>query len=830
MNARSLATLLRVELRRLWQFRGRSALVAALISVPVAAIVGGSVLISVTRPTLAEDCAHELGQADLRALAVGPAGGASAAEDVGAIAAAAVEAARAAGDSRARLLWLRGGRLDVEHAGLRSTGRAMIAAPEAFAADGLARGMAVLRSGSWPGAGEIALAPNLLAALDVAVGQPVDVGERALVVSGCVVDPEDLDVPLAIVTTDDAEVVRRVQSAWLIGASDIDAVAKPLWRANGVHVQLRRDIGERDGFEELVIFIVGGIGLLEAALVIAAAFGVSLRRRQREIGLLAATGAAGGGMLVAMLASACVLAIVGGVFGAGIGIGAAAAVHPWLDGWTGRLNGPLELPPVAVLTAVGLGIVTAVLAVWLPARSAARLPIRVALSGRRPVATPSGRWLAVGTGLVGLGAVSIAATPWIGGPAGGFALLGGAVFAVAGFGAASPWVLACLARLAAPLSLPWRIAVRDAGRFRVRDGAAVTAVLAGMSISITVATLLTSIEGVRGVRLPAYRSDWLLVEGPRAEASAARIAAELDAPHEVATWRAVHGSSRTAWFLYDRDDVGGRGRGWLVVADDATLTAMALIEHRDALAADQVLALGESIVADSVDWAGVLPAEQAVRVVPHERGERGPTFVVGAATAERLGLRTGPPPGRGIEPRVIRLDRAVTTADIARARGVITQGEDHSRSRAGGGATIDAAPLHQRPERAFHQLVLLICFLTGLVVVAIATALSASESAADARVLATVGASPGLLVRRTAARTGYLAAIGCAMAVPAGLVPAIGLLSISKFPLPLILPWPEIVLTAVGLPACAWFAAWAFASVVSRWRPDSVRVLAMENA
>jgi ABC-type antimicrobial peptide transport system permease subunit len=87
----------------------------------------------------------------------------------------------------------------------------------------------------------------------------------------------------------------------------------------------------------------GGIGLLEAALVVAAAFAVSLRRRQHEIGLLGSVGAAPGTIGAALLVSTGALAAAGALAGAVVGIGAAAALHPFLDAWNRRANGGFEV-------------------------------------------------------------------------------------------------------------------------------------------------------------------------------------------------------------------------------------------------------------------------------------------------------------------------------------------------------------------------------------------------------------------------------------------------------------------------------------------------------
>ncbi len=67
-------------------------------------------------------------------------------------------------------------------------------------------------------------------------------------------------------------------------------------------------------------------------------------------------------------------------------------------------------------------------------------------------------------------------------------ILSGAVLGVLGFGALSPWVLEKLGLMAPRLPVALRLAVRDTGRFRSRNGPVVTAVLAGLAASIALAT------------------------------------------------------------------------------------------------------------------------------------------------------------------------------------------------------------------------------------------------------------------------------------------------------------------------------------------------------
>ena len=62
-RARALA---RIELRQLRRSKTRSALIMALVALPVAGLIGGDILLRITVPTAGERAARDVGSADLR--------------------------------------------------------------------------------------------------------------------------------------------------------------------------------------------------------------------------------------------------------------------------------------------------------------------------------------------------------------------------------------------------------------------------------------------------------------------------------------------------------------------------------------------------------------------------------------------------------------------------------------------------------------------------------------------------------------------------------------------------------------------------------------------
>lgn len=676
----ALRALFRVEWRQITRHPARSLLVVLLVAIPVAAMVGGSALFKTTERSVADRRTQALGRASVRADLVDDASLARTREILARLAPAASVTA------------LVTGREIVAIPALRLAARLFAIDGSSLAADGIAAGMLYMHAGRAPTrADEVALSPVLLERLGRALGDTVHLASAGpRTITGLVVDPEEIDAPIVLRIADATEPTGTRSLLIDLPAGQADGLITPL-RAVARRVVCAADFAAADRFGDVAMLVVGGFGFFEAALVIAAAFAVSLRRRQREIGLLAATGAAPPGLLASLLAAAATLAAIGALLGVAIGGGAAVLLHPFLDGWTRRLNGSLEWSTAHLLTALALGLASAIVAASVPAWSAARLPIRVALSGRRPVPGASNGPLAVGLVMlsVGLGLTLLGRErdEAVAGPA----ILAGSILAVLGLGMASPWLLGALGRIAGPLPLVWRLAVRDAGRFRTRNGPVVTAVLAGMSVSLMVAAIGSSLRGSIDAAPNAMTEDQLRIAGPDASAVAQRLMREF---------------GRTP----------------------ATPSAMA----------------------DGSTWC-------------------------------------------------VALDAPITHRTLERARVIAAESP---------GTTIDARLLHRQTERVFLDVVLWLCIVTGLTIILIATALSSIESASDAQVLHRVGASPAVMRSHLAARAGYLAGLGCLLAVPAGLIPASGVLSLASLPAALVIPWRQVAITVIVLPILAWGVTW----------------------
>ncbi|MEW1911573.1 hypothetical protein AB0442_24525 [Kitasatospora sp. NPDC085895] len=210
-------------------------------------------------------------------------------------------------------------------------------------------------------------------------------------------------------------------------------------------------------------------GLLLVLAGSAAAFGIRMRRLQRQFGLLSAVGFDGTRLVRLARAAGLLAAAVGGTAGVLLGTALGAAVRPAVRAVVHRDLAPVDLasprPPVLLAATVLCGA----LAVWLPARLAAGHTVRRRLSRvptdttgrhRRRAAAACG---VLAAAAVALGAASGSSTP---GVVGGTALLAATLLVV-------PDLLLLLGRAARGLGPGPRFGLRDLARDRRRPAAAV---------------------------------------------------------------------------------------------------------------------------------------------------------------------------------------------------------------------------------------------------------------------------------------------------------------------------------------------------------------------
>ncbi len=805
----STRAVLRIGWRNIRRNKWRGVLIAVLIMLPVAAMSGGITLLATTTPTAEASATAQMGTADLMVYA--------SSSDVT--------------STTLRAILPVGSRIEPllqADARLSLPGRELAVLRRATDLEGLAHGMMTLIGGRLPeNADEVAITKPLAEVAGLSIGDPLRLsGLPAATVVGYVEDPTYLSSRTVVQHVSLAESHPEASPTWLVDLPDGFPVGDLSAFGSAISISVRPVAGTTSGAANLSFVVLGALALVEAGLIAAAAFAVGIRRRQRELGLLTAVGAKRRQIAGTVVAEGLVLGAVGSAVGAIVGIGAVFALSPFLDELTNKRNQGVSVDLFALATACAIGLLAALLASAIPAWSAVRMPVLTALSGRRPPSSPAHRTLLLGGALVILAVAmtSTGATIRLEGSIRGdlstFLLVGGAILGVFGFGATSPWLIERFELIGRLLPASPRIALRDTARARSRNAPIVTAMLAGLAATVSIAGYVASNDAANAARWqPWLRADQLIVNGEQA-AQAGPLAAEAVGAMASAPvpWTAVVGDPNgwasaenraAAKDTYDRDLA-------ITLGDVQTLTVAGAESAAPALAAGQAVVLLKDPGSITKIWIKVfaqntdggeptLVREVAIPAVsvraPLGIELQNPRVVLSAQTAADLGLEAGP-----VDTYLIRLPHPTTEADEALAASAVSNYANTSAAAALGPT---------RPGDGIRIVLIVLSLLLAISVTAIGVALGEAESRPDQRTLLAIGADPRIRRRITAARAGVLALLAGLLAVPAGLLPAWGLLGTRDAPL--VVPWPEIAAAVALLPIAAVVGALLLSRPIPAW-------------
>ncbi|MBY8871030.1 ABC transporter permease [Micromonospora sp. PLK6-60] len=838
---------LRIARREARRARGRTALVLAMIALPVLALTFVAVSYDMAELTRDEQLDRQLGVADaaLRAVADGRirqdawGGGYRQADDqpvgrraddqpvrrptrVEEVAALLPPGSRVVPVARWMPFEVRRGGRDVS-----LDARAM------DLADPLARGSARLLTGRAPaGPTEIAVSERARSRLGTHLGGWVTVadGSRSYTVVGIAEFPDDLGEVVALYPATVGRPDRDGEFGWMVdlpGPPD-DALVRRL-NDNGVTITARGAVpgavplDQASGLaaDELGNgLLIGGLGLLEVVLLVGPAFAVGVRRRRRELALVAVAGGDAAQLRRVVLADGVVLGCVGAAVGVALGVAAAFAGRPLVEEYLlmARSGGYRVFP--AALAAIALVAVTAgVLAALAPAWTAARQDVVAGLAGRRSAPPHRRRWLVLGVALTAAGC-AVAAFGAARSQSTGILL--GLVLGELGLVFATPALLGGLARFGRLLPLAPRIALRDASRNRASAAPAISAVMAAVAGSVALGVYLAS-QGDRevaqyqstlppghvlvtsshgddpGQQLPplpvvdelarthlpggsaAPLAYPVCATGPGYCDVTARLPAERACPYLLgeplsrAEQRAARADPRcgdTTEGFYSMYPVA-------VVDDGRALLALADADPAATAAATAVLRAGGVVVGDPrrvADGRVTLvatrteddpePLDTRISTVPGYAltGAMSPDrLVLSRAAAERLGL-TGRQVGWVVGTDVVP-DQGQQARFTAALRAYLPVDVTVER----GASKTDRSP----------QL-LLLALAAGVVTcgaAAIATGLAAAEGRADLSTLAAVGASPRVRRLLSLCQAGVIAGTGSVLGILAGLGSAVIILT-----------------------------------------------------
>ena len=242
----------------------------------------------------------------------------------------------------------------------------------------------------------------------------------------------------------------------------------------------------------VVMATVAGMALLEIVLLAGPAFAVGARRSRRQLGLLAAGGGDRAHVRSVVLGGGVVLGVTGAAVGLTGAIGLVAVLRPQAEQYAGSRFGHFDLRPADLLGVMAIGLVTGLLAAVVPAVQASRQDVVSALTGRGSLKPPSRRLAVLGLLMVGGGAALalLGSTRGVGSRT--MAVLAGSMVAELGMVALAPFLVGLFGRLGRVLPLGPRLALRDSVRHRGRTAPAVAAVMAAVAGSVAVGVYTAS--------------------------------------------------------------------------------------------------------------------------------------------------------------------------------------------------------------------------------------------------------------------------------------------------------------------------------------------------
>ncbi|GAA2059967.1 ABC transporter permease [Streptomyces albiaxialis] len=239
-----------------------------------------------------------------------------------------------------------------------------------------------------------------------------------------------------------------------------------------------------------------GIALFVGIFIIANTFTMLVAQRTKELALLRAVGASRRQVTRSVLIEALVVGAVAGLAGMGAGIGIGAGLRALIGSMGESMpEGPLVIEPATVVISLIVGVVVTVLAAWLPARRAAKIPPVAAMSSVHAPASTRSLVVrnSIGAVFAGLGtALVLYSTSMDDGKAPmGF----GAALLLIGVFVLTPLLSRPLIAAAGPVLRLFHVSGKLARQNAVRNPRRTAATASALMIGLTLITGLTVIAG-----------------------------------------------------------------------------------------------------------------------------------------------------------------------------------------------------------------------------------------------------------------------------------------------------------------------------------------------
>jgi putative ABC transport system permease protein len=147
-----------------------------------------------------------------------------------------------------------------------------------------------------------------------------------------------------------------------------------------------------------IAFLFGLVALVVGSFLVANTLAMTLTEQTREIGLLRAAGLTGRQVVGLFLRQGAAVAVIGSLIGVGLGVALAALIIGFLRSTRAVLVTGLPINPLALLVALGMGVVVTLAASAFPAAAASRVsPMDALRPSRQPGRTLWSRlrWIVV---------------------------------------------------------------------------------------------------------------------------------------------------------------------------------------------------------------------------------------------------------------------------------------------------------------------------------------------------------------------------------------------------------------------------------------------------
>ncbi|MFF3752917.1 ABC transporter permease [Streptomyces sp. NPDC002018] len=260
-----------------------------------------------------------------------------------------------------------------------------------------------------------------------------------------------------------------------------------------------------------MLLAFAAIALFVGVFLISNTFTMLVAQRTRELALLRAVGASRRQVKRSVLAEAAVVGAIASAVGFLLGLGLAIGLRSAMGAFGAKMPaGPLVISPTAVGAAFAVGVLITLVAAWLPARRAAKIPPVAAMSSVHAVATTRSLVVrnSIGAVLTLLGAVVIVAGASAGADDGRLLIGAGAFLTMIGVIVLIPLLSRPVIALVRPALLRvFGVAGKLAGQNAVRNPRRTGATASALAIGLTLVTGLTVIGVTVGQAVDRMTTD-----------------------------------------------------------------------------------------------------------------------------------------------------------------------------------------------------------------------------------------------------------------------------------------------------------------------------------